>query len=76
MRTGLITLLVTAGAALGGCAVFGDDGPKQHTVIDYESVAPETGDSGIGDYRYGHSGVEHSGTGVQTEDQEPEEDTP
>lgn len=69
MRTTIIAFLFAVAPALAGCAVFGDDGPKQHTVIDYKSLDPDEADSGVGEYRYGHSGVNHSGTGVETDEE-------
>jgi len=68
MRIILITLLLTAASMTAGCGLFGEQ-PKEHTVIDYESLDPGQGAETVGEYPYGHSGTSHSGTGVEKDDE-------
>ena len=38
----VFVLAAAAGLLLSGCSLFGK-GPKQHTVIDYQSIEPQKG---------------------------------
>lgn len=63
-----IVILLAGLLSLTGCGLFGET-PKEHTVIDYESLEPtQYGTEGASTYRYGHTDAQHHGTGIDPKD--------